>query len=163
MRRRLCRSTAWLWEFRQAKRFSGRRPRADRNVDAGALPLLFFVVLFDYLSSLSLICVVVERELCVRDLYRTHLSLPNRKKNTPGLSYLFFSSSSSSALTRQGIPELKTFLEGFVFICRIFWYSSRGQLYFYDRRSCWRVESFDWLLHEIQVNAQSLTRNKRRR
>lgn len=126
-------------------------------------PLVFRGVIWLSFLSLSLICVVVERELCVRDLYRTHLSLPNRKKNTPGLSYLFFSSSSSSALTRQGIPELKTFLEGFVFICRIFWYSSRGQLYFYDRRSCWRVESFDWLLHEIQVNAQSLTRNKRRR
>jgi hypothetical protein len=89
--------------------------------------------------SLSYMCRRRKREttkLCVRDLYRTHLSLPNRKKNTPGLSYLFFSSSSSSALTRQGIPELKTFFEGFVFICRIFWYSSRGQLYFYDRRSC---------------------------
>ena len=70
---------------------------ADRNVDVGALPLLFFVVLFDYLPSLLYVSSSSkERDeaLRVRDLYRTHLSLPNRKKErkkkNPGLSYLFF-------------------------------------------------------------------------
>ena len=110
-----------------------------------------------------------ETKLCAWETFiaRIFLSLTEKKKEkkkNPGLSYLFFfsssSSSSSSALTRQGIPEPKTFFEAFVFICRIFWYSSRGRTMVAaaDELSC-----FDWLLHEIQANVQSPTRSKKSR